>query len=176
MKKVTLPLVPPPGDGLRTLMPAVPGAAISAAPIAAVNCVALTNVVGRALPFQRASELGVNPVPVSVSVKAGPPSAVLVGLKAVSVGLGLFTVKFTLFVVPGAGCAASNTTTATVPPLVSDDAGMGAVHRVALLHAVARSVEPKRATEVLLKPSPLTVSVTSPPPAVADVGEMELSE
>ena len=43
--------VPPPGVGFRTVIAAVPALAMSAAVIAAVNCVALTNVVVRALPF-----------------------------------------------------------------------------------------------------------------------------
>jgi hypothetical protein len=43
--------VPPPGVGFTTVMAAVPTAAMSAAVMAAVNCVALTNVVVRALPF-----------------------------------------------------------------------------------------------------------------------------
>src|SRR5205809_1105433 len=43
--------VAPPGSGLNTVADAVPAATISAAAIAAVSCVLLTNVVGRAAPF-----------------------------------------------------------------------------------------------------------------------------
>ena len=40
----------------------------------AVNCVALTKVVGRAVPFQRTVEPEVNPEPFTVRVKAAPPA------------------------------------------------------------------------------------------------------
>jgi hypothetical protein len=43
--------VPPPGVGLTTVTLAVPAEAMSAAVVAAVNCVLLTNVVVRLDPF-----------------------------------------------------------------------------------------------------------------------------
>ena len=45
--------MPPPGVGVKTVTGTLPAVAMSAAVIAAVSYVALTNVVVRALPFQR---------------------------------------------------------------------------------------------------------------------------
>src|SRR5258708_23199059 len=51
-----------------TVTGVVPGNAASAAAMVAVSCVALTNVVGCAVPFQFTSESLVKFVPVTVSV------------------------------------------------------------------------------------------------------------
>ena len=81
--------VPPPGVGLNTVTLAVPAVAMSAAVIAAVNWVPLTYVVGRSEPFQRTTELPMKPVPLTVSVKAGPPGVAEDGLRPVMVGTGV---------------------------------------------------------------------------------------
>ena len=52
-----------------TVIAAVPGNAVSAAVIAAVSCVALTNVVGRGEPFQFTTSPLTKFVPLTVSVK-----------------------------------------------------------------------------------------------------------
>jgi hypothetical protein len=57
--RLTAELVPPPGVGLKTVIGNVPVTAISAAVIDAVNCVLVTNVVGRGLPLSLTSELPV---------------------------------------------------------------------------------------------------------------------
>jgi hypothetical protein len=88
-----LPDVPPPGAGLVTITVAVPAVAISAAVIAAVNCVALTNVVVLATPLNFTTEVDTNPVPLTVRVKAAPPAVALVGEREVAVGAGLLMVK-----------------------------------------------------------------------------------
>ncbi len=74
-----LPDVPPPGAGLVTVTVAVPAVAISAAVIAAVNCVALANVVVLAAPLNFTTEVDTNPVPLTVREKAAPPAVALVG-------------------------------------------------------------------------------------------------
>lgn len=66
--------VPPPGVGLKTVTEAVPVAAMSLAGTAAVNCVALPNVVTSAAPFHFTAEVLMKFVPVSVNVKAAPPA------------------------------------------------------------------------------------------------------
>src|SRR5205823_3862362 len=81
--------VPPPGAGLTTVICAVPAAAMSAAAIAAVSCVAEPYVVARGVPFQRTTEPGMNPLPVTASVNAGPPTVAVAGLRLVTVGTGL---------------------------------------------------------------------------------------
>ena len=88
-----VPDVPPPGAGLVTVTLAVPAVAMSAAVIAAVNCVALRKVVVLAAPLNFTTDVDTNPVPLTVSVKAAPPAVALVGEREVSVGAGLLTVK-----------------------------------------------------------------------------------
>jgi hypothetical protein len=67
------------GCGVNTVTRAVPGVAMSAAVIAAVSCVRLTNVVGRAAPFQRTTDEVTKFVPVTVRVKGAPPARALFG-------------------------------------------------------------------------------------------------
>ena len=63
-----------------------PRRAMSAAVIAAVNCVALTYVVVRLDPFQFTTEPLMNPVPATVSVKAAVPAVALAGDSVLIVG------------------------------------------------------------------------------------------
>ena len=79
--KETTPEVPPPGPGLTTVTNAVPTWALSEAGMAARNCEPLTIVVTRGLPFHVTTEPGTNPVPLTVSVKSGPPGMVQVGTR-----------------------------------------------------------------------------------------------
>jgi hypothetical protein len=85
--------VPPPGTGLVTVTVAVPAVAMSAAVIAAVSCVALTNVVVLAAPLNFTTDADTKPVPFTVRVKAAPPAVALVGAREVSVGAGLLMMK-----------------------------------------------------------------------------------
>jgi hypothetical protein len=62
----------------------------------AVNWVALTNVVARLVPLHRTVVPEENPVPVTVSVNAGPPAVAVVGLSCVRAG-PFATVKVTAF-------------------------------------------------------------------------------
>jgi hypothetical protein len=80
---------PPPGAGLKTATLLEPVFIISAALIEAVNCVLLTKVVVRALPFHCTIEPLMKLVPVSVKWKASLPAAAQSGVKLVSVGAGL---------------------------------------------------------------------------------------
>ena len=91
--KDRLPDVPPPGAGFVTVTVAVPAVAISAAAIAAVNCVALTNMVVLAAPLNFTTDADTKPVPFTVRVKAAPPAVALVGEREVAVGAGLLMVK-----------------------------------------------------------------------------------
>ena len=88
-----VPDVPPPGVAFMTVTLAVPAVAISAAVIAAVNCVALTNVVVLAAPLNFTTDVDTKPVPFTVRVKAAPPAVALVGEREVSIGAGLLMVK-----------------------------------------------------------------------------------
>src|SRR5213593_4172341 len=85
--------VPPPGEGLKTVMLTEPPVSRSVAGMLAVSWVALTTAVVRELPFQRTTELATKLAPVTVSVNAAPPTAALVGEIDVSAGTGLLTLK-----------------------------------------------------------------------------------
>ena len=71
--------------GFCTVTEALPAAAMSAAGIAAVSWVALTKVVVRFAPFQLTTEPFTKLLPFTVSVKAGPPAAALLGKSVVNV-------------------------------------------------------------------------------------------
>ena len=66
-----------------TVTVGVPCDAIRLADTEAVNCVALTYVVGSAVPFQSTTAPEANPLPFTVSVKADPPAVALDGLSEV---------------------------------------------------------------------------------------------
>ena len=72
---------------------AVPLVAMSAAVIAAVNCVALTKVVVRFDPFHWTVEVLTKLVPYTVSVNAAPPAFAELGLRLVVAGTGLLIVN-----------------------------------------------------------------------------------
>src|SRR6266404_66681 len=154
---VRAPEVPPPGAGVTTVTCGVPAAATSAAAMAAVSWVALTKTVVRTAPFQLTVEPLTKPVPVTVSVKAALPAAVLVGDSAARVGDELFTVNV---------CAAE------VPP---PGAGVTTVSCVALTNVVVRVAPFQRTLEPLTKLVPLTVSVDAAPPTPALEGESDAS-
>lgn len=84
--------VPPPGAGLETVTLAVPGLAISAAAMAAVNCVPLTKVVVRFEPFHCTVEVATKLLPLTVSTKAAPNAVALFGLRVETAGTGLLIV------------------------------------------------------------------------------------
>jgi hypothetical protein len=87
--KLTPGDVPPPGAGDATVTVFEPALAMSLAEIDAVNWVALVKVVGRPEPFHRTTDEETNPVPLTVSVKAGPPALTLAGESEVIAGNGL---------------------------------------------------------------------------------------
>ena len=70
-----------------------PGLRRSLDAIEAVTCVAFTRAVARELPFQFTLEEGLKLLPVTVSVKPGPPPVTLAGESDAMAGTGLFTVK-----------------------------------------------------------------------------------
>src|ERR1700681_3864721 len=81
MAKVTaLETVP---SGLDTVMFALPTAAIRLAGTAALNCVALENVVDRGEPFHSPAAPARKPAPGTAKVKAGPPAVAELGVSEV---------------------------------------------------------------------------------------------
>ena len=163
--------VPPPGAGLVTVTLTDPAAAMSAAVIEAVNCVALTNVVVLAAPPKFTTAPETKFVPFTVNVKAAPPTIALEGESVVIPGSGLFTVnvEFPEMPPPGDGLV---TVTLKVPAVAISDAAIAAVTCVALTNVVALAAPLKLTTEVETKLVPFTVSVNAAPPFVALVGEI----
>jgi len=112
-----LPEVPPPGAGFDTVTWAVPVAAISVAGMAAFNCVAPTNVVLRADPFQSTTELLMNPLPFTVRVKAVPPTVAVAGDREVMEGTGLEVWTLMTPPVPETIAAVPSDKAPCVPPI-----------------------------------------------------------
>lgn len=86
--KVSGWVVPPPGEGVVTVTCAVPEFWMSPARICAVNCVELTKIVLRLLPFQETIEAGVRLEPSTVRMNAGWPASMLSGDKDLILGAG----------------------------------------------------------------------------------------
>ncbi len=97
---------------------------MSAAEIVAVNCVALTNVVGRGDPFQFTIVAPLTkPVPFTVSVNAAAPAVRAAGLRLVMAGTRLI-VKVAP---PEAAPSAVATVTVAAPKALISAAGTVAV-------------------------------------------------
>ena len=171
MASVTAPEVPPPGVGLNTVAEAVPDAEMAPAVTDAVNCVALPNVVARAVPLSFTTEVLIKLVPVTVSETAAPAETVE-GCNPVSAGIGLpaaLIVNVSAPDVPPPGVGL-NTVTEAVPAVAMSLAGTAAVNCVAVPGVVTNAAPFHFTTEVLMKFVPVTVSVNAAPPAVAEDG------
>jgi hypothetical protein len=173
MEKVSAPDVPPPGVGLKTVTDLVPVVAMSAAVIAAVNCVAETYVVVRSAPFHLTTDPLTKLLPFTVSVNPEPPTAAEDGDKLVRTGTGLPVVMVNVSAPdvppPGVGL---NTLTVLVPAVAMSDAGIAAVNCVGETYVVVRFDPFQRTTELDTKLVPFTVNVNALPPAAAEVGLM----
>ncbi len=174
--KVSALEVPPPGAGFTTVTSALPAVPMSLAGIAAVTCPALTNVVVRATPFQRTSDVATKLLPFTVNVNAAPPAAVLGGASDVSAGTGLgaLMVNVRAFEVPPPG-AGVTTVTGALPAVPMSLAGIAAVTWPALTNVVVRAAPFQRTSEVPTKLLPFTVSVNAAPPAAVLVGASDVS-
>ena len=160
---------PPPGLGLSTVTLAVPTEAISLAGIEAVSFVALLKVVGRSDPFHWTVEPETKLDPETVSVKAGPPALVEVGLIPEIDGTGFWMVKDWALESPPPGLGLL-TVTLAVPDETISLAEIEAVSDVALLKVVGRSDPFHRTVELEMKLEPETIRVKAGPPALAEVG------
>jgi hypothetical protein len=162
------------GGGFTTVTSPVPAAATSAAGIAAVNCVALTNVVVRALPFQFTTAPLTKFVPFTVSVNPAPPAPALEGDSPLIVGLGLLTVNVCAPDVPPP-VGGLYTVTCAVPAVAISVTGIRNDNSVLLVNNVVRPLPFQRTTEAAVKPLPVTVTCTGLfVPAVALLGESDV--
>jgi hypothetical protein len=158
--------------------------------MAAVNCVALTKVVGCAVPFQFTTESLVIFDPVTVSVK---PCALQYGVDAADVvdaereliaggipaggpmvkrtmlDISVVVVLFTFDVAEEADPGIC-TDTLTVPAVVTSEAGTGAVSWLALTSVVVSGVPFHRINAPVVKPDPLAVIVKPCAPAGVELG------
>ena len=160
--------------GFCTVTEAVPCAAISCAVIVAVSWFALTKVVMRAAPFQRTTEALTKLLPVTVSVKFGPPATTVLGEREANVGVGagawVIVKGRALEVGPPGFC----TVTEAVPCAAISCAVIVAVSWFALTKIVGVRAAPFHCTtEALTKLLPVTVSVKFGPPATTVLGERE---
>jgi hypothetical protein len=165
--------VPPPGVGFTTVIDAVPAVATREAGTVTVSCVEEEDVGVRLVPPNLTTELETNLVPVTVNVKSVLPAATQFGLIEVVVGTGLLMVNVTAFDVPPPG-AGFTTVTDAVPALAIRAAGTVAVSCVALTYVVVSAVPFQFTVEPETKLVPFTVNVNCAPPAVAEVGLIEV--
>jgi hypothetical protein len=110
-----------------------------------------------------------NPVPVTISVKAGPPAVACDGVSAVTTGGPVEMVKDKLVDCPPPG-AGLDTVTAAVPDCTRSLARMAAVTTDELTKVVTRALLFQFTTAPLTKFDPLIVSVKAGLPAVALLG------
>ncbi len=123
-------------------MAAVPAVAIRAAGTAAVSWLALTNVVDSPEPFHRTADPETNPLPLTVSVKGGPPAVALAGIRDVRTRVGLLMTKLEL----SDGVPPDTTVIAAVPAPAIKAAGTTAVSWPAFTNVVD-SAEPFHCTD-----------------------------
>jgi hypothetical protein len=156
-----------------TVMEAVPALAMRMAGTTAVSCVAETNVVASADPFQFTVDVETKFVPFTVSVNCEPPGVTQVGLIELIVGAALI-VNVTAFDVVLPQELELTTVIEAVPAVAMRDAVTVAVSCVEETNAVASGVPFQFTVEPETKFVPVTVNVNCGPPAAAQVGLSEL--
>lgn len=163
--------VPPPGNGFEIRPERLPGFAINAA--VRVNVIVLPETAP-GTPASIAVVLPMNPVPVTVTLVAGPPAFILEEETPEIDGAGLgaevmVNVATWLVPPPGAGLV---TRTGTVPGLLIAEGGMNAVSRFGVLELGETAKPPNTIVESPLKFAPLKARVKPPLLVGKLVGEM----
>jgi len=169
--------VPPPGVGFVTETGGVPAAATSAAEIAAVNWVALPNVVVRALPLKFTVAPLTKFAPVTVNVNAPEPAVVPVGESAEIDGKGLpVPVPVIVNVMPFDGEPPGFVmVTNGVPGLATSAALTIARTKNGFSKSVNSAVDPKFTVQPSTKFVPCTSRTCCPDPAATVVGVIDVS-
>ena len=163
--------VPPPGEGVKTVIDNRAPVAASDAGMAALSWVLLTNVVVRVEPLTCTTEPLTKLPPLTVSVNAPLPAVVLLGEMFDKDGAGLTTASVNGDDVPPPG-AALLTVMERFPGDATSLAGMDAVSWVELTNVVVRADPLTCTSDPLTKLLPLTVSVNPARPADTLAGEM----
>jgi hypothetical protein len=163
------------GAGFVIVTLTLPAFATSLAGMAAVICVALTNVVGSALPLKLTVDPETKFVPVMVIASAAPPEACVFPptVAFVTVGTGLLTLKASAVDGPTVGVGFV-TITLNVPPVAISAVVIAAVTCPAFTNVVAFAAPLKLTTAPVTNFEPFTVNVNAAPPAVALVGDNEV--
>jgi len=170
-RNATAAELPPPGAGCTTVIKGEPELATSLAGIAAWSLVALTNVVGRELPFQCTTACGVNRLPTTVNVNPAPVNAES-GESALINGTAysILNVSGAERPPPGGGLA---TLTSTKPGVCRKYAGTFAVKTLGD-SSLADSAQPPNDThDPATKPVPVTRSVNESPGAASLSGVID---
>jgi hypothetical protein len=150
-----------------TVIAVEPRLAIRLAGTVAVNCVALTTLVLRAVLPQFTTAPETKFAPFTVSVNCGPPAEAVAGDRLAMVGTpAALTVKL----VPPEAPAGSDTVIAVEPVPVIRLAGTFAVSSVGFPKLVLRAVPPQFTTAPETKFVPPTVRVNAAPPADTEYG------
>ena len=148
---------------------------ISAAGIVATICVLVTDeaVIAGFDPKFTVAPL-TKPVPVRVIAKAVPPAVAVAGAIETRLSAAPLIVKGRAPEMPPPG-AGFVTVTLAVPAVAMSAAVIPAVSWVALINVVALAAPLNFTIDVDTNPVPFTVKLNPAPPAVALVGEIEVS-
>ena len=165
--------VPPPGVGFTTVIESVPPTAISAAGMVALMDEPEINVVTSGVPLKSIVDDALKFVPVTVRTNDDPPAVVDVGEIVLVVGTGLLIVNVCAFEVPPPG-AGFTTVIEAVPAAATSAAVMVVVSVVLETKVVVRGEPLKSAVDEASKFVPFMVMVKLVPPAVVEVGEIEV--
>ena len=152
-----------------TVRLAAPAEAIVPEATATVSWVALTNFVVSTLPFHCTSEPAVKLEPFTVSVKSGPPTSQVAGLRVVMAG------KRTAYCSELESAQGSATEIKALPDELSTAAFALAANCVALTNFVDSAVPFQSTCAPWAKPAPFTVKVNGAPPGIHVAGLSELS-
>src|SRR5436309_15107698 len=162
MVKVRAPDVPPPGNGVNTVIWVVPAVVMSLEEMAARNSVLLTNVVVRSEPFQRTTDGAAKLAPLTVSVNPAPPAVALLGESEPAVGAGGLIVNVRALDVSPIG-KKSNTVTCADPVRATSLAGIAARNSVLLTKVLVRFAPFQRTMDEATTFVPVTVSASPAP-------------
>ena len=127
-----------------TVTPKVDPPAISLAGISARSCELLSNRVGLFCPFQRTTDVAMNPDPFTVRTNPGPPAWIVLGLTLVTAGTPGARVRMAKLLpcekLPPEPAAGLRTVIVAVPDVALPLAGIVALSSLVLTRSVGVAV------------------------------------